>query len=366
LDIKFGVLVRVDNVVRNPELIKKMCANGILNYEMGIESPNIEDLRNIRKDVTLEMHEKAVKIIKDNGAWAGGTFVIGLPNQTEEEIMKFPQYAKKIGLSGAAFGIATPFPRTELYKELEQNGLITEHNWNKYDNLHSVFDLTNLSKKRLEELAIYCHAKFWTLDTLIEQTRATLKPGEKISLEEFIKGILTTLSFAWNTTSDIQAENVLTYMRVAAEAGADPCVEEYTRKVGIHNVLEFSRFLFKILGSQRIQFTITSEGVPITSYIIQTTGSTVEYVKAISGRLEDATINLDVDLGDLDFSDTNSPMTLLKNWIRATVSLREVEEMWSRLRLLAALGYESTRQIMYRKIEELENVGNYAINGGPR
>ena len=76
---------------------------------MGIESRKAEDLKNIKKNITLEMQEKAVKILADNGAWVGGTFVIGLPNQTEEEIKGFPMYAKEIGLTGAAFGIST-FP----------------------------------------------------------------------------------------------------------------------------------------------------------------------------------------------------------------------------------------------------------------
>ena len=365
LDIRFSVLTRVDSVVRNPELVKKMCENGILSYEMGIESPKAEDLKNTQKGITLEMQRKAVEILRSNGAWAGGTFVIGLPNQTEEEIMQFPLYAKELDLSAVAFGIATPFPGTEFYEEQERHGLIVEEDWTKYDEMHSVFKLKNLTRERLEELEVYCHAKFWTLDTLVKQATSSLKPGEKVPLEDFIKGILNTLSFAWNATSDLQAENILTHMRIAAEAGADPCVEEYTREVGVHNVIDLSRLLLKVLGSQMIQFTITYKDIPITSYVIKTTGSTVEYVKAISGRREDATINLDVDLEDLDLSKcSNSTLELLKNCIKATVSLRGLDEMWCRMRLFAAVSLESTRLVMYQKIKALEKVGNYATNGG--
>ena len=356
LDIRFSVLARVDSVVRNHRLIEKMCDNGILNYEMGIESPKTEDLKNMQKGITMEMQEKAVKILRDNGAWVGGTFVIGLPGQTEEDIKRYPLYAKEIGLTGAAFGVVTPFPGTELYRNLEQDGLIVEHDWTKYDEMHSVFQLTNVSRERLEELATYCHAKFWTLDALIEQARVSMKPGEKVPLEDFIRNILNTLSFAWDTVFDLQAENILTHMRIVAEAGADPYVEEYTREVGLHNVIEVPRLLLKVLGSQRIQFTIKSKGVPITSYIIKTTGSTIEYVKAISGRREDAIINLDVDLDDLDLSGKNSPSKFLKNGIWATVSLREIDGTWCRLRLLAAIGLELTYLIMYQKIEALKRV----------
>lgn len=365
LDIKFSVLVRADNVVRNPDIVRKMCENGILSYEMGIESPKAEDLKNIRKNITLEMQEKAVKILADNGAWVGGTFVIGLPGQTEDEIKRFPTYAREIGLTGAAFGVATPFPGTEFYRNLEQEGLIVERDWTRYDEMHSVFELKHVSRERLEELATYCHARFWTLDTLIEQARFSLKSGRKVSLEDFIGGILNAVRFGWNTTRDLQKENLLAHWRVAAEAGADPCVEEYTRQIGVHNIIEFPPFLFRVLGEQTIQFTIKSEGDPITSYIIKTTAGTVEYVKAVSGRLEDATINLDADLNDLDLSMGNtSNRELLKNCIRATISLRGIDEIWYRTRLVAAIGLGSTQIIIAQNFRTLKRAGSYAVNGG--
>ncbi|MEN6516583.1 MAG: radical SAM protein [Methanospirillum sp.] len=365
LDIKFSVLVRADSVARNSELIKKMCENGILRYEMGIESPKAEDLKNIRKNITVEIQEKAAKILGENGARVGGTLVIGLPGQTEEEIKRFPLYAREIGLTGAAFGVATPFPGTEFYRELEQKGLIVERDWTRYDEMHSVFELKHVSRERLEELATYCHARFWTLDTLIEQARFSLKSGREVSLEDFIGGILNAVRFGWNTSADLQTENLLTHWKIAAEAGADPCVEEYTREVGVHNIIEFSPFLFRVLGAQTIQFTIKSEGVPITSYIIKTTAGTVEYVKALSGRMEDATINLDVDLNDLDLSMGNtSNRELLKNCIRATISLRGIDEIWHRTRLVAAIGLGSTQIIIAQNIRTLKRAGSYAVNGG--
>ncbi|MCK4268910.1 MAG: hypothetical protein KAW93_00350, partial [Methanogenium sp.] len=80
------------------------------------------------------------------------------------------------------------------------------------------------------------------------------------------------------------------------------------------------------------------------------------------GRLEDVTIDLDVDLNDLDLSeDNNSTREILKNCIRATVSLRGIDEMWYRTRLLAAVGLGSTQIILAHNIRALERAGNYAI-----
>ena len=120
LNLEFGALVRADMMANNPQVVRKMCQAGIVKFEMGIESPNVKDLKSTRKGVATKSHKQAVKNIRENGGRAGGTFVIGLPDQTEDEIKTFPLYAKEIGLTAAAFGIATPFPGTEFYAELRQ------------------------------------------------------------------------------------------------------------------------------------------------------------------------------------------------------------------------------------------------------
>ena len=102
------------------------------------------------------MHSEAVKTIRENGGRAGGTFVIGLPDQTEEEIRMFPVYAKEIGLTGAAFGVATPFPGTDFYKELDAQGLIFETNWDNFDEMHSVYTTKYLLIEKFEVMATYC------------------------------------------------------------------------------------------------------------------------------------------------------------------------------------------------------------------
>ena len=351
LDIRFSVLTRVDGIVRNPKLVKKMCENGILSYEMGIESPKAEDLKNTQKGITLEMQRKAVEILRSNGALAGGTFVIGLPNQTEEEIMQFPLYAKELDLSAVAFGIVTPFPGTGLYEELKKDGLIVERDWTKYDEMHSIFKLKNLTRERLEELEIYCHAKFWTLDTLVKNAKSSLKPEEKIPLEDFIKGIQNMLRFSLDAATDLQAENALWHIRVGAEAGVDPRVKEYTEKVGLHNVIDFPTLLLKVWGQQRIQLTVTDEDDPIASYIIHTTGSSLKYVEAIRGRRKDATINLDFDLRELDFSGSNSTRGLMKKSAQMMLSPCGVVEMWNRLRMLAGLGLGLTQLTLSKKFK---------------
>ncbi len=336
LDIEFGALVRADAMANHSKLVQKMCRAGIVKFEMGIESPNAKDLQSTKKGVATKFHKQAVKNIRDNGGRAGGTFVIGLPDQTEEEIKRFPAYAKEIGLTAAAFGIATPFPGTDFYAELDRQGLIFESNWDNFDEMHSVFKANHLTKRQIEELATYCMAKFWNIDTFIDHELVSQKRTlKKKSMLAFIQERTLNLGFMANNGNELQKENFDQHVKTFLEAYVDPRVEAYTRTVGVHDVLELSKFL-RILGSQKIQCTLKL-GDTIVSFVFETTSRSVKYVQVTYGSVGDSTINLDVDLKWL----TNpSNLNLLKTPSYLFQNNLSFKKLWNTFRLFVAAGAE--------------------------
>ncbi len=355
LDIMFSVMARVDSVAKHPQLIKKMCENGFLDYELGIESPSLRDLKNTRKGITLEMQRKAVKILRDNGADVSGTFVIGLPGQTEEEIKQFSVYAKDLGLMNAAFGIATPFPRTEFYSNLDKNGLIVERDWVKYDEMHSVFRLDGISRTRLEELETYCMARFWTLNTLLDRAKVLQRrSGKKISLKDFIDDIVGKITFGRNVGCDLRKGAFENHLKAVLEAIVDAESEERVRKIDMHDVIEMSRVL-GILGSQKIQCTLTYKEQPPVSYIIKTKRSSrgnVEYIKTVYGKQDDATISVDIDLNDV-INSVNDDLSFnpIGTAIFLVRSARSLKGVWNVFRLCAAISIDFTITFLNEKVK---------------
>ncbi len=338
LDIKFCAMVRPDYMARNPEIVKKMCETGIIWFEMGIESPNLKDLKSTKKGMTTRVHKEAVWNIRENSGSAGGTFVIGLPDQTEKEIRRFPVYAKEIGLTAAAFGIATPFPGTEFYNELERQGLIFETNWDNFDEMHSVYRTKYLSKEKIEELATYCMAKFWNIDTFIDQERVFQKRTKrKTPLIDFIRERVFNIRFMSDNGIILQKNNFCQHIKIFLEAYPDPRVEAYTRKVGVHNVLEMSRFL-RILGPQTIQCTLSLDDATI-SFVFKTTKRTVEYIRVIRGRQDDTTINFDIDLKWMN--EPSQKLKMLKRFIAMIAHDGSIKRLWSTFRLFVAVGTEA-------------------------
>jgi len=336
LNIVFSVMTRVDSVARYPELIKKMCNNGIFSYELGFESPSQKDLNHVKKGITLSMQRKAVKILRDNGANVSGTFVIGLPGQSEEEIKQFPVYAKKIGLMNCAFGIVTPFPGTEFFDSLEKDGLIIERDWTKYDEMHSVFKLNPLSAKRLEELESYCMARFWTLNTFLDRVRVLHKSsGDKISLKDFIDDLIAKVKFARNAGYDLREGDLEDHIKAVLGALVDAETEEKEREICIPDVVEMSRFL-KILGSQTIQITLRSDGQAV-SYVMKTTSRSVDYIKIISGKQDNATVDINVDLDEVVDSFNGYSAFNLMSYVYLLKQARNIKGIFNVLRLCAAL-----------------------------
>jgi radical SAM superfamily enzyme YgiQ (UPF0313 family) len=337
LNMEFCALVRADAMAAHPDIVKKMCKVGIRRFEMGIESPNAKDLKSTKKGITSKVHGQAVKNIRENGGRAGGTFVIGLPDQTEEEIRTFPVYAKEIGLTGAAFGIATPFPATDFYKEMDAQGLIFETNWDNFDEMHSVYTTKYLSKEKIEEMATFCMAKFWNIDTFFDHEQVVQSvTKQKKSLPEFAQERIINLGFMTNNGTTLQKDNFEKHIATFLEAYIDPRVETYTRQVGVHNVLEMKRFL-RLLGPQTIQCTLKMHDLT-ASFIFKTTETSVEYIRVIKGKQTDSTITLEVDLKWLS-EPANSH--LLKRFTEAFSQNLTPKKLWNTLRLSIAVGTDA-------------------------
>ena len=262
--------------------------------------------------------------------------MIGLPDQTTEEIKAFPTYAKEIGLTAAAFGIATPFPGTEFYQELDSQGLIFETNWDNFDEMHSVYRTKHLSKEMIEELATYCMAKFWNVDTFIDQEMVAQKrTTRKKTLTDFTRERILNLGFMANNGNELQKDNFGQHIKTFLEAYVDPRVETYTRKVGVHQVLEMTRFL-RILGYQKVQCTLSLDDATV-SFVFKTTRKTVDYVRVIRGRQDDSTINLDVNLKWL--AEPNHA-NLLKTPAFLFSHNLSIKKLWNTFKLFVAIGTE--------------------------
>ncbi len=121
LDLKMRCLsgVRADKL--DMELLKKMKEAGFSHLSVGIESVNPVVFKAVKKGETLDAIKGAIENAKNVGIKINGFFVIGLPYSTYERDLESIRFAKSMGIT-CWWSMATPFPHTELWDWVNENG----------------------------------------------------------------------------------------------------------------------------------------------------------------------------------------------------------------------------------------------------
>lgn len=122
--------IRVDYI--NRELFKKMVEAGCYHIPFGIESTSQKVLNICNKGVTVEQIKNAIKMAKDFGFEVTGYFMIGLPEQTSEDIRKDIEFADEMELDFVKFGATIPYPGTPLFYIWKRENKILTFDWSKY------------------------------------------------------------------------------------------------------------------------------------------------------------------------------------------------------------------------------------------
>ncbi len=160
-DIRWWCFSRVDTVVKNPEMVRKMAEAGNRTMFLGLESADQAILDGWGKKITLDQQKEAVRILKENGISVYASFVLGDRQDTKESIQKTIRYARKLNPETCQFSVLTPYPGTRLFEELRAKDLILTYDWNYYDGIHSVIKLENLDPLELPKMAIHAYRKVY-------------------------------------------------------------------------------------------------------------------------------------------------------------------------------------------------------------
>jgi len=155
-DFKFFAQIRVDSIVKAPQMIKKMADAGFWIVFIGIESVNEDSLKDTKKGFEFKKVTEALKILHANNLIVMGNLIIGIDlNETEEEIVKEIKFMKTVDIDLVSFVLLTPFPGSSIMEELRNKGLIVSKDWSKYTVFYPVIKTHQLSSKQLYNLLYF-------------------------------------------------------------------------------------------------------------------------------------------------------------------------------------------------------------------
>ena len=161
IDIEWSCLTKANLVSK--EILMKMKKAGCWQVLFGLESGDTEILKSLNKGITLEQGEKAVKLAKKVGLSVRADFLMGVPGENLTTMGKTLEFAKKISPSFAHFNKFTPYPGTEIYNRLVNEGYKFDFNkfYSQLDHLHGIYSPKDISKKQLGEFVSKSYKKFY-------------------------------------------------------------------------------------------------------------------------------------------------------------------------------------------------------------
>lgn len=162
IDVSFIASSRVNNV--DKRLLESLKDSGMSTLYCGVESGSQRVLDLMGKGITLKQAENAFKIAKNVGIDVVGSFILGYPGETVEEMNQTIDFSIKLDPDYCQYSILTPFPGTPIYYELKHKGLLDTENWDRYTVINSVinYEKLGLSKKLVEKKLARAYLKFYT------------------------------------------------------------------------------------------------------------------------------------------------------------------------------------------------------------
>ena len=122
LAISWGCTTRIDLI--DDELLGLMKKAGCSQMDVGIESGSEPILKKIKKGINLKQVHRGLELINNNNIFPTAFFMIGFPEETDQDIQQTFHLMNSIDAT-LTFSVFTPYPGTELYQEMERNGMVS-------------------------------------------------------------------------------------------------------------------------------------------------------------------------------------------------------------------------------------------------
>ena len=126
-DIYYYTQAGVKGIASDPDVVRMMSKAGFDGVFLGIENVSERNLKFYNKGKIKDKTIRAVQNLHDNDMIISGGFVLGTPEDREDDFWDNYKFSKELKVDWPVFQILTPYPRTKVREELDEMGLITNY-----------------------------------------------------------------------------------------------------------------------------------------------------------------------------------------------------------------------------------------------
>lgn len=189
MDIEWICEGRVDNC--SYDMLRDMVTAGCKVLYFGIENANQRILNYYNKQITPRQSEKAVKKARKAGIDVIiGSFVLGAPDETREEIQNTIKFSNRIPIDLPQYNILGAHPGNDIWSEFVSKGFIDPDKY--WESGIAVCDVYPEAKVSREEIMRFMHDGFFKRIAnptfLIDQAAKTMKSSFRFNI--IVKNII--------------------------------------------------------------------------------------------------------------------------------------------------------------------------------
>ena len=152
----YYISARADYIAENEDVIELISKYGFDTVFIGLESFKQKDLDDFNKKSSVELSEKAAKILEKHGIELHASAIVG-QDWDKQDFEDFAKWLHTIKYRYINFMPICPLPGTEIWDKYKYKLLCAENEWEKFDFMHVMLKPTKLktSEFYIEIIKIY-------------------------------------------------------------------------------------------------------------------------------------------------------------------------------------------------------------------
>jgi anaerobic magnesium-protoporphyrin IX monomethyl ester cyclase len=175
---------RVSDIIRDEDILEKYRRAGIVHIYMGVEATDQLTLDIFKKNLKVTDSKRAIDLVNGQDIVSETSFVLGMPQDTQESIAATLELAKYYNPDMAFFLAIAPWPYVEIFETLKHHTETTD--FRHYNLVEAVVKPLAMSRNELEKVLLETTKQFY-VDKMSKFHH--LSPGK----QEFMRSVMHLL-----------------------------------------------------------------------------------------------------------------------------------------------------------------------------
>ncbi|MBJ6752853.1 B12-binding domain-containing radical SAM protein [Geomonas anaerohicana] len=160
LGVHLLIETRVEDIIRDADILDKYREAGIIHVYLGAESADKDVLGSLNKGTSFEQNKHALDLLRDAGIITEASFMIGFPTETWDSIDSTIESAIYLNPDIAVFPVVTPMPFTPIHAQMKDR--IRVFDYSKYNLVCPIIEPYQMTMAEITQALGKCYMSFYS------------------------------------------------------------------------------------------------------------------------------------------------------------------------------------------------------------